>query len=345
MPRYDETRGEFIHARSIQGGSVGPIQIPELYCPFPPEISPHADAVQQLINQWMQERRYLRTEAALRRFNAAKFALLTGRVHPGASFESVLLVASYMSWLFMLDDLCDEASLGRDPVRLRIQLFELIDRMKHPRPLRGDESPVVVGLAEMWELMLQRAAPGWAERFIQTFEGYALACVWEARNRVRNRVPPLAEYIAYRRHTSAVYAFFALIELAEQVTLPEEVREHLYALEVRANDGVCWINDISSLGKELEAGDVHNLVIVLQQEQGLSLQGAIDQAASLFNSRMREYVELEQRLPSMGAAIDVPVQRYLRGLRCWVRGNLDWSFESGRYGVVRSQLPVGRVAS
>jgi hypothetical protein len=324
---------------------VGTVQIPELYCPFAPAISPHAEAVQQLINYWMQERHYLRTEAALRRFKAAKFALLTGRVHPEASFEAVLLVASYMSWLFMLDDLCDEASLGRDPVRLRIQLYELIDRMKHPRPLRGDESPVVVGLAELWELMCERAAPGWTERFIQTFEGYALACVWEARNRARNRVPPLAEYIAYRRHTSAVYAFFALIELAEGVTLPAEVREHLRALEVRANDGVCWVNDITSLEKELEARDVHNLVIVLQHEQGLSIQGAIDQAASLFNSRMREYVELEQHLPSLGAAIDVPLRRYLRGLRCWVRGNLDWSFESGRYGVVRPPATLERIAS
>jgi Terpene synthase family 2, C-terminal metal binding len=324
---------------------LGAVQIPELYCPFPPAISPHAEAVQQLINRWMQEQHYLRTEAALRRFKAAKFAWLTGRVHPEASFESIFLVASYMSWLFMLDDLCDEAALGRDPERLRIQLFELVERMKHPRPLRGDESPVVVGLAELWELMLLRAAPGWAERFIQTFEGYALACLWEARNRAHNRVPPLAEYIAYRRHTSAVYAFFALIELAEGVTLPAEVREHLRALEVRANDGVCWINDISSLDKERDAGDVHNLVIVLQHEQALSSQGAIDQAASLFNSRMREYVELEQRLPSLGAAIDVPLQRYLRGLQCWVRGNLDWSFESGRYGAVRPLPPLARIAS
>lgn len=324
---------------------MGTIQIPELYCPFPPAISPHAEEVQRLINEWMHERHYLRTEAAYRRFKAARFASLTGRVHPEASFESVLLVASYMSWLFMLDDLCDEASLGRDPERLRIQLFELIDRMRHPRPLRGDESPVVVGLAELWERMLLRATPGWAEHFIQTFEGYALACVWEARNRALNRVPPMTEYIAYRRHTSAVYAFFALIELAEQVTLPAELREHVRALEVRANDGVCWVNDMSSLEKELDAGDVHNLVIVLQHEQGLSLQGAVDHAASLFNSRMREYVELEQRLPSLGAAIDVPLQRYLLGLRCWVRGNIDWSYESGRYGVVRPPSPLVRIAS
>lgn len=346
MLRYDEARGGVIHARPEQGEStVGTIHIPELYCPFPPAINPHVEAVQRLINQWMQARHYLRTEAAFERFKAARFASLTGRVHPEASFDSVLLVASYMSWLFMLDDLCDEESLGRDPERLRAVLYELIDHMKHPRPLRGDESPVVVGLAELWECMRLREVPGWTERFIRAFEGYALGCLWEAANRASNRVPSLAEYVEYRRHTSAVYAFFLLIELAEQVMLPVDVREHLHALEVRANDGVCWVNDMSSLEKERRAGDVHNLVIVLQHEHGLSIQAAMEQAGRLFNTRMREYVELEQRLPSFGAAIDVPLQRYLRGLRCWVRGNMDWSYESGRYGGTQPPPTLERIVS
>jgi hypothetical protein len=324
---------------------VETIQIPELYCPVAPEISPHVQTVQRLINQWMQARHYLRAKDSFERFQAARFALLTGRVHPDASFDSILLVASYMSWLFMLDDMCDEESLGRDPERLRVVLYELIDRMKHPRPLNGDESPVVVGLAELWECMRLRAAPGWAERFIRAFEGYALGCLWEAANRANNRVPSLAEYIEYRRHTSAVYAFFVLIELVEQVTLPADVWEHIRALEVRANDGVCWANDMSSLEKELRAGDVHNLIVVLQHEYGLSIQAAMNQAGRLFNARMRGYMELEQRLPSLGAAIDAPLQRYLKGLRCWVRGNMDWSFESGRYRAVQPPPTLERVAS
>ncbi|MDY7227323.1 terpene synthase family protein [Hyalangium rubrum] len=320
-------------------------QIPELYCPFPSLISPHVEAVQHQVNQWMQARRYFQTKASFERFNAAKFAWLTGRVHPDASFESILIVATYMSWLFMVDDLYDEAALGRDPERLKAQHHELIDRMKHPRPLRGGESPVVVGLADIWERMLLRAAPGWTERFIQTFEGYAYACVWEAENRVNNRVPPLAEYMEFRRHTSALYVFFSLIEFVEHMTLTPELIPHVHELEVRADDGVSWVNDMLSLEKEARAGDVHNLVIVLQHERGLSVQEAMDQAARLFNTRMREYVEIEQRMPSFGVETDVLLQRYLRGLRCWVRGNLDWSYESGRYERALSPPALIRAAS
>src|SRR5687767_8965653 len=90
-------RAALARARHDEGETtVGTIQIPELYCPFAPAVSPHVEAVQELINQWMQERHYLRTGAAFERFKAAQFALLTGRVHPYASFESILLVASYM---------------------------------------------------------------------------------------------------------------------------------------------------------------------------------------------------------------------------------------------------------
>src|SRR6185312_6612516 len=107
--------GELLRSPSMGGRLLGIIQLPEFYCPFPPALSPHVEAVQPRLNQWMQEQRYLRTDAALKHFKAGRFAWVTGRAHPDASFESVLIVATYMSWLFMVDDLCDEAALGREP--------------------------------------------------------------------------------------------------------------------------------------------------------------------------------------------------------------------------------------
>jgi hypothetical protein len=324
----------------------GNIRTPALYCPFPSAVSPHWEPVQQVLNQWMQERRYLRTEAALERFKAGKFGLLTGRVHPWASFEALSVVGMYMSWLFMLDDLCDEAELGWSPERLRALHEELIERMRYPTPLRGDESSVVEGLADIWERLCGCAAPGWPERFTRTFEAYARGCVWEAENRARGQIPSLAEYMERRRYTSGLYLFFDLIEIADEMWLPEKELESIRALRAWANDGVAWFNDIVSLNKELRAGDVHNLVVVLRQEHQLGLQEAVDEAARLFNARMREYVELEHRLPSLGVEGDSLIQRYLTGLRCWVRGNMDWSYESGRYGQARSAHSVqGRMGS
>jgi hypothetical protein len=321
----------------------------------------------------MVSRRLLWTDAELQRFKAGKFAWVTGRAHPDASFDDLLLVGMYMSWLFVVDDLCDEEQLGWDPELLSAAHVELVDRMKalcpgHGFVLRGEGAqdfeeeggsrgaaeapsgrmlfllkkrgldelaerwtPVVSGLTEVWERMCKRAAPGWTQRFIQIFEGYAYACRWETENRATKRVPPVEEYLEFRRHTSALYVFFSLTELVEGVTLTSELLKYIHELEVRANDGVSWFNDIISLEKEVMAGDVHNLVVVLQHERGLNLQEAVNEAAQLFNDRMREYVELERGLPSFGPELDGQLQRYLKGLRCWVRGNMDWSYETGRY--------------
>jgi 5-epi-alpha-selinene synthase len=136
----------------------------------------------------------------------------------------------------------------------------------------------------------------------------------------------------WRRQTSALYLFFDLIELSHGLSLRDDHLEHVQALRERANDGVSWFNDIVSLEKELRVGDVHNLVIVLRHERQLSLPEAVAQASLLLNARMREYVELEQQLPSLSAECNAHLQPYLMGLRSWVRGNMDWSYESGRYG-------------
>jgi len=306
--------------------------IPEFFCPFPSALSPHTEAVQQLLCDWMQQRRYLRNEVSLERFRAGRFAWLAGRAYPAASFDTLLLVGAYMSWLFVVDDLCDEAETGCSPERLRGVFDELLEHMRYPRPLSLEDGPLVAGLVDLWDRLCQRAAPGWAERFTRSFEGYARGCVWEAQNRAQARVPSVAEYMEWRRHTSALYLFFDLIELSQGLSLRDDHLEHVQALRERANDGVSWFNDIVSLEKELRVGDVHNLVIVLRHERQLSLPEAVAQASLLLNARMREYVELEQRLPSLGVECNARLQPYLTGLRSWVRGNMDWSYESGRYG-------------
>ncbi len=315
------------------------VQIPNLYCPFPPALSDHTEQVQAHLNQWMQQR-YLKTETALKRFKAGKFAWTTGRAHPNAAFDDLLMVATWMSWLFMLDDWCDEAELGRQPDQLSALHNSLIAHMQYPRPICANDSPVIAGLSEIWSWMCAHAPAGWSARFIQTFADYAGACRWEAHNRAEKRIPGLDEYLHMRRQTSALYIFFDLIEVADTVNLPVEVLEHPIVRELKcmANDGVAWFNDIVSLEKELRSNDVHNLVIILQHEYGLDLQAAVDRAGDLFNERMFAYIALEAQVPSFGAGIDTELSRYLAGLRYWVRGNIDWSYETGRYGQARRVL-------
>src|SRR5262249_50739803 len=131
----------------------------------------------------------------------------------------------------------------------------------------------------------------------------------------------------------AVYTAFALIEICERMELPSAVRgNHLVRRLARiSNNIICWGNDLFSLEKELRHGDPANLVVALRAEYELTLQTAVSRAAEMHDAEVRAFLELESRLPSFGAWADAMLERYVAGLRSWMRGSFDWSHTTGRY--------------
>ncbi len=78
-----------------------------------------------------------------------------------------------------------------------------------------------------------------------------------------------------------------------------------------ANNVISWSNDIIGLEIEMKRRDVHNLVLVLQQEYQLTLQEAINRAAELCNEEVRKFMDLESCRPSFGPVTDPKLQHYV----------------------------------
>jgi len=91
-----------------------------------------------------------------------------------------------------------------------------------------------------------------------------------------------------------------------------------------ANRAICWSNDLFSIHKELAHGDVHNLAIVLQHESALSIGDAVAAAVRMHDDAIRQFERDEPGLPPA-------MHRFVDALKGWVRANLDWSIETGRY--------------
>jgi 5-epi-alpha-selinene synthase len=85
--------------------------------------------------------------------------------------------------------------------------------------------------------------------------------------------------------------------------------------------------------KEIKEGNNFNLVTVLQREYQISLQEAFDHAAELHNTEVQLFIDLSTQIPPFGTDIDANLERYLLGLRFWIRASLDWSIETGRYKI------------
>jgi hypothetical protein len=126
--------------------------------------------------------------------------------------------------------------------------------------------------------MIKTAAPGARQRFTETMDFFFQSVSQQAIDRKRGAIPDLESYISLRRDTSGCKPCWALIEYANNLDIPDEVMEHpvLVALGEATNDLVTWSNDIFSYNVEQSRGDTHNMICVVMQEQGLSVQEAYD---------------------------------------------------------------------
>lgn len=340
--------------------------VPRLYCPFPSAVSPHLEAVNEHTLAWVWRFGLVQEEHAFVRLRDSMFPNLVARAYPRAPSDRLAVISDWNTWLFLLDDECDEAGLGRKPDRLEALHARCLDvlsrfrpgslgRRRTPRNVPSNQYrsrpgrpdvPLIYALDDLRGRMEALMSRAWMDRFAVSVSEYFDAAVWEAHNREQGIWPDSDTFGLIRPYTSAVYTFIDLIDLSEGDRLPLVVRKHpsYQQLALKTNNVICGCNDLFSLSKERAHFDMHNLVLVLQHEAGMSLQAAVDEVASFVEREVKCFVALEARLPSFGSTVDSSVRRFVEVLRTWMRGNLDWSYESGRYQVAAEERIAAPVA-
>src|ERR1700761_338338 len=94
--------------------------------------------------------------------------------------------------------------------------------------------------------------------------------------------------------------------------------------------------DVVSFNVEQARGDIHNLVIVLMNEQNLSVQEAMDYVGVWYDARGKAFVSAMNSLPSPQKDCE-DLKRYIWGLGNWVTANYEWSFDSMRFFKTREE--------
>ncbi|MBK8239646.1 MAG: hypothetical protein IPK74_29335 [Deltaproteobacteria bacterium] len=313
-----------------------------LFVPFVSRINPAVDEADARSVEWALVAGLV-NPVGVARLRAARFAWLSSRAYPTAPVEGLVLVSRWNLWLFAHDDACDAAAIGRDPAAMS-RLYARLVPVLRGGPVDAADPPLAVALHDLVAGIFAVARPAWQARFAAAVETYFEGCLWEARNRAARRTPGLQEYIHMRRAAGAVQTAIELIEVCEELVLDDEMLDHLdvSALAVMCNDVVCWTNDLASLPKEIAEGNVHNLVVVLQHERCRgNWAHAVALAQQQLDARVREFIALADNLPCFGAPRDAELARYVENLRAWMRGNLDWAMESGRYRMAGAgELPA-----
>ncbi|HEX6287672.1 MAG TPA: hypothetical protein VFZ66_00705 [Herpetosiphonaceae bacterium] len=298
------------------------IRMPNLENPFLPAINPHAAATEDETIQWASSFNLIRP-ADERRFYTLQYGILMGRAYPHAAPEALRVISDWNTWLFLLDDQCDEAGIGKQPQELT-RLHQRFLKILRGDPPASHDGAAGYALADLCQRLARLAHPAWTPSFIQSVEHYFAANVWEAKNRLHRRIPAREDYLRQRPFTGGLDMYFHFIALARAMP-PSYTQDHtLYHLARNTNHVICWSNDIFSLDKELRSGDVHNLALILHHELDVSLQTAVDLVGEQHNAEVYAFRTTEDRVP--------PDARWFAdGLRSWMRANMDWSIATARY--------------
>jgi 5-epi-alpha-selinene synthase len=308
------------------------LSLPDLYCPFPSQINKYADVLEDYSLEWLYQFDLLANESAYRRFSKSKFFLLAAGTYPYCELEDLKIISDWNSWLFIWDDQCDMSDLGKQPEALNVYHKRFLEVFSGDE-LTSKDIALSHALKDIRQRILQKGSAKWFDYFFRCFQDYFEGCIMQAEYRAKEIVPTVDTYIMIRNLCSAVDSCLALIELSYEMKVLDSLREHqiLKQLNVKSNNIISWCNDIFSAPREIGSGDVHNLVFVLHNQQQINLEKAMILAAEMHDQKVKELINLELSIPSFGEKIDQEMAQYISGLHSWIRGNLDWYFQSDRY--------------
>ncbi|WP_279580378.1 terpene synthase family protein [Fodinicola feengrottensis] len=135
--------------------------------------------------------------------------------------------------------------------------------------------------------------------------------------------------------------------------VPAEIFQHrvLHEMDTAAEDVGCFTNDLFSYQKEVEFdGEMHNIVVVVENFLNVDRVIARDIVARLLESRVRQFEQIaETDLPALLAdsqldeAARAALTKHAEDLKDWMSGILAWHQHTSRYG--EKELRRGRVPS
>jgi Terpene synthase family 2, C-terminal metal binding len=304
---------------------------PQITLPFPVRINPFSTSLGDCLTRSATAAGVLSPSMGVE-WSAARYERLVARMYPFAPLSTLTLVGEAVLWLFLLDDHLDPGGAGSDPDhawQVVRRAMQVLDGCEQPA------EPVVLLWLWRWrERVVCRAPSEWWRHCVKDLIEFAESLYHETSARSRGWLPGMGEYLEARRWTSGWVVLTDLIEFAGNTVLPADVRDSTQYAHMRwaAGDVACAVNDLFSLRKEIKAGEIHNLVLVLQRSEQCTLSDAVDRTIEWMTTRLGDYFQAREEF----LAQDSPTKqdflmRHVVGIESLMRGSLDWSVETGRY--------------
>ncbi|GAA2635663.1 family 2 encapsulin nanocompartment cargo protein terpene cyclase [Actinomadura fulvescens] len=313
---------------------------PPLYCPPVERVDDRLAAeVDARLLTWAAERGFAEHELdGLRRTQFGRLAMLT---HPDTDDPDALLVAAQLnaSWWAADDYYADDSALGAVPALLPERLTLAMSAMDRPPPAGEFTPPLEQALRDDLVLRMftssvehlgRHATPAQVQRIC--YSTFAMFVSWTAYAawRERGQHPSAWEYLAARQHDS-FYTSMTLIDVVGGYELPADLfyDPRVRHAAFRAGAASVLVNDLLSVEKDAaDEKPVCNMVLLVAADRGCPVEEAVEVTVALHNDLVRDFERDHQAL----AAVPSPqLQWFMRGLRAWMGGGVEWHTTNARY--------------
>ncbi|MFG3166388.1 terpene cyclase [Streptomyces sp. NPDC048200] len=313
--------------------------------PFPVVLSPDLEGARRRNLEWVERLGLVRPGPSLRWYASWDMPGLAAHGMPYARAAGLDLCADAMAFFFVFDDQFD-GPLGRDPARAADVCQKLID-IVHGAPAGPGADPCSRAFADLWTRSCAGAHPGWIARTAHEWEYYLATQAHEAIGRIRGTPGDMETYLQVRRGIAGTALPLSLGERAAGLDIPPSVfhSPQLRLMRDIAVDVTMMCNDVYSLEKEEERGDIDNLVLVIQHAERCTREEAVSTAREEVARRTGRFKELEAQLLSMGRQLHLQktelndVRVYVDVMALWMSGYHAWQTQTRRYTAAPRVLP------
>lgn len=304
-------------------------------CPFPARLNPHFEQLVVDTERWFLEHDifsgYADADRLTRQFLRCQGAEEHARMWPDADYPGLWLAGRLLSHMSCLDDFLDEI-WGPDQDEHAAHVVGLLTDVLTGKAAPADVAtePLAVLLDSLWTETRSVAPDHWLDRAARLHLAYLETSMDERAHRATGSVPATAHYVTSRNYNGGMFYAAALIELANEAWLPEELssRPEITDLALRLSNASAWANDLFSYQREVAHGTGANLAVVLTTHEGLTEDEAVTKIVELVNA---ELLTLDF-LCDAAAALPDPAARYAEGVRAQASGLMYWMATTARYG-------------
>ncbi|KAF8435388.1 terpenoid synthase [Boletus edulis BED1] len=294
------------------------LQLPDLlsFCSvFELRTSKHCKGVSNASEKWLLESGVALSSMT---WSASKPGLLAAACHPTADPTQLRFITDFLSLLLH----------HREQPVLVSQVASATATTR--TPCSEDADTFIMLLSDR----LSRAAdrhPGWYARFVKSRRCYVNARRLLAKHSAEGALPDLESYVEQRRDASGWRMALEMVQYAGDTHVSDAFLGDalLRQLHDHACDIAAWSEDIVSCAKGLPRKHEANIVTILMRERNVPLECAVSAAGMLVKQSVEAFLATEEALllvPDFAA--DHEVRRYLRGVRDWIAGSVNWLYET-----------------